>query len=232
MQGGSPWATSRMKTHFVWPTVFFKNWTELPTITQKYGFWALLLKNGKIWQYQITLLPCNDGQDLRSNVQTNHFSLVLPSITWCPSLGSTHFGFLTGPTPVPLLWVPLSPLQVRWILNKTLKDGYRGCAILLLHGEKPQQILYPLSDTAPFLWLVSRTAQRVLPSVFWNQDGSSSHLVSFIIYLMNEFTNLDGLASRVALLQNEMTTHRIMVTRKVQVELSALVLPLPLLRPF
>ena len=43
-----------------------------------------------------------------------------------------------------------------------------------------------------------------LPSVFWNQDSSSSHLVS-IIYLMDEFRNLDGLASRVALLQNEMT---------------------------
>lgn len=137
---------------------------ELPTVTtQKYGFWALLLKNGKIWQQQMTLLPCNDGQGLRSNVQTSHCPLVLPSITRSSSLGSTHFGFLNGPTPVPLLWVPLSPLQVRWILNKTLKDGYRGCAILLLHGGKPQQILYPVSDTAPFLRLVSRTARGFCP---------------------------------------------------------------------
>lgn len=159
MQGGSPRATSRLKTHFVWPTEFLKNWTELPTITaQKYGFWALLLKNEKIWQHQMTLLPRNDGQELRSNVQTSHCSLVLPSITSSPSLGSTTASWPDLTWPVPLLWGPLSPHQVRWVLNKTLKDGYRGCAILLLHGEKPQQILYPVSGMAPFIRLISRTA--------------------------------------------------------------------------
>lgn len=145
MQSGSPWPTSRLKTHFIWPLVFFKHWMELPTVTtRKYGFWALLLKNGKIWQHQMTPLPCNDGQDLRSNVQKSHCPLVLPSITGSSSLGSTHFDFLNGPTPVPLLWVPLSPLQVRWIFEQDLERWIqRLCYFITSRGKTSADFIPP-----------------------------------------------------------------------------------------
>lgn len=48
------------------------------------------------------------------------------------------------------------------------------------------------SHTAPVSLSCQQDSTRFLLSVVWNQDSSSSHSV-FVIYLMNEFGNLDKL---------------------------------------
>lgn len=146
MQSGSPWPTSRLKTHFTWPLVFFKHWMELPTVTtQKYGFWALLLKNGKIWQHQMTLLPCNDGQGLRSNVQTSHCPLVLPSQDhmvfqpwlhplWLPERAHTCASALGSPLPSSGK-VDFEQDLERWI--------QRLCYFITSRGKTPADFIPP-----------------------------------------------------------------------------------------
>lgn len=158
MQGGSPRATSRLQDTFCLAHRVFKNLDGIAN----YNYTKIWLLGTSLEKWK-NLATSNDTAAPQwwagpEEQHTNKSLLPGSSKHHIVPQPWLHHGFLTRPTPVPLLWVPLSPHQLRWVLNKTLKDGYRGCAILLLHGEKPQQILYPLSGMAPFIRLI-RTAR-------------------------------------------------------------------------
>lgn len=119
--------------------LFFNNWIELPTtFTQTSVSWALLGKNGKVWQYWTAFLLSNVQQDLRSNVRRVMWSPVPSNIILSPRPSSLHFLLIAWPSGhlrMCLCWRFLYPLgsqkktlQRRWLFNRTLKYG---CAEIL-----------------------------------------------------------------------------------------------------
>lgn len=151
--------------------LFFNNWIELPTtFTQTSVSWALLGKNGKVWQYWTAFLRSNVQQDLRSNVRPVMWSPVPSNIILSPRPSSLHFlltAWPSGHLRMCLCWRFLYPLgsqkktlQRRWLFNRTLKYG---CAEILCSFTAQRETstnftcIFSYRPLSPFL--VSRTAQ-------------------------------------------------------------------------
>lgn len=85
------------------------------------------------------------------------------------------------------------PHRGRLLLNRAMKYANSCCAVLLprrkmLMNFIPVFCYHPMSSTCQWGGTI------FVPSIFGNQDSSSSHSVS-VICLMNEFGNLDKLPS-------------------------------------
>lgn len=83
------------------------------------------MKNGTIWQHAMTVLPCNDGQALKSNIQVRPVLSVSPSITPSPDPAPSIWTLLPGPHKClcsgSFLPSQCKTSQRRWLLNRTSK---------------------------------------------------------------------------------------------------------------